>query len=1049
MIKENINQPLAEKINDQEAILQIIEDVGFNPNEFVDLDHHDIALRLIEAGESYSVVSNLDKFSGLDYNDIALKIIEAGEGRLIARNLDKFSGLDHNDIALRLIEAGEGGSVARNLDKFNSCLNQDIALRLIETGNGGSVASNLDKFSNLDYNDIALKLIEAREGSSVADNLDKFSGLDHSDIAIRLIEAGEGGSVASNLDKFTGLDHKDTALKIIEAGNGDSITRNLDKFSGCLNQDIALRLIETGNGGSVASNLDKFTGLGHKDIALRLIEAGNGGSVAYNLDKFSGLDYNDIALQIINAGYGDSVASNLDKFRGLDHKDIALKIIEAGKGDSIARNLDKFSGLNHNDIALRLMEAGEGYSIICNLDKFSGLNHNDIALRLIETDNGGSVARNLDKFSNLDYNDIALKLIEAREGSSVADNLDKFSGLDHNDIAIRLIKAGEGGSVVYNLGKFSGLDYNDIALRLIEAGEGYSFARNLDKISGCLNQDIALRLIEDGQRYSIIGCLDKFHLSSLDFYSGMKNIYPDFFTKLESQLPNLVKYLANSAELLLNLFSYEDNLTKIEQSLKGNPFLIKAIDDNPRYGIRLAMKYYQFDPTAQQEIKELFDAETKIIQDHPDVDKQSLEFRRLMQNHLTEFGNNADILNELTRRGVNVEQWLNYNEQLYFTLGEQEDVKFSDKIKTPIIRVKETLDRYKASITNVLTDYKAELQASFISNPEEAELRQKINELQARMANEPNEQKKQGMNQGIISLQTKIDKLKPVNAWSRIQSDIFRLRSMMDNIFKFYDLCAENEANLENIKDRASLIKEKDQLQKNIAQLKVNFIEFEAFFDTYQAKLAELIAPILGQDRADALLQESVEVVGEELHHYNTDKDTLKSIFNDREADNKLKGREMRVAIASRSTQDLYLGNYCPCCICIDSAHHGAESPIADYVTDLGIQNIVVYDEKKNVPVVVCWTFIGENSPTGEPIMVIDNIEANTEYSVDYGQQISDNIARFVNNYAQSSGIQTIIQGPHNNDLEVFPLQKVQNKLGELYNREGGYYLEAENKDYD
>ena len=1021
MIKENINQPLAEKINDQEAILQIIEDVGFNPNEFVDLDHHDIALRLIEAGESYSVVSNLDKFSGLDYNDIALKIIEAGEGRLIARNLDKFSGLDHNDIALRLIEAGEGGSVARNLDKFNSCLNQDIALRLIETGNGGSVASNLDKFSGLDYNDIALKLIEAREGSSVADNLDKFSGLDHSDIALRLIKAGEGYSVASNLDKFTGLDHKDTALKIIEAGNGDSITRNLDKFSGCLNQDIALRLIETGNGGSVASNLDKFTGLGHKDIALRLIEAGNGGSVAYNLDKFSGLDYNDIALQIINAGYGDSVASNLDKFRGLDHKDIALKIIEAGKGDSIARNLDKFSGLNHNDIALRL----------------------------IETDNGGSVARNLDKFSNLDYNDIALKLIEAREGSSVADNLDKFSGLDHNDIAIRLIKAGEGGSVVYNLGKFSGLDYNDIALRLIEAGEGYSFARNLDKISGCLNQDIALRLIEDGQRYSIIGCLDKFHLSSLDFYSGMKNIYPDFFTKLESQLPNLVKYLANSAELLLNLFSYEDNLTKIEQSLKGNPFLIKAIDDNPRYGIRLAMKYYQFDPTAQQEIKELFDAETKIIQDHPDVDKQSLEFRRLMQNHLTEFGNNADILNELTRRGVNVEQWLNYNEQLYFTLGEQEDVKFSDKIKTPIIRVKETLDRYKASITNVLTDYKAELQASFISNPEEAELRQKINELQARMANEPNEQKKQGMNQGIISLQTKIDKLKPVNAWSRIQSDIFRLRSMMDNIFKFYDLCAENEANLENIKDRASLIKEKDQLQKNIAQLKVNFIEFEAFFDTYQAKLAELIAPILGQDRADALLQESVEVVGEELHHYNTDKDTLKSIFNDREADNKLKGREMRVAIASRSTQDLYLGNYCPCCICIDSAHHGAESPIADYVTDLGIQNIVVYDEKKNVPVVVCWTFIGENSPTGEPIMVIDNIEANTEYSVDYGQQISDNIARFVNNYAQSSGIQTIIQGPHNNDLEVFPLQKVQNKLGELYNREGGYYLEAENKDYD
>lgn len=155
----------------------------------------------------------------------------------------------------------------------------------------------------------------------------------------------------------------------------------------------------------------------------------------------------------------------------------------------------------------------------------------------------------------------------------------------------------------------------------------------------------------------------------------------------------------------------------------------------------------------------------------------------------------------------------------------------------------------------------------------------------------------------------------------------------------------------------------------------------------------------------------------------------------------------MKISISSRSVEDLYLGNYCPCCICINSEYHGAESPIADYVTDIGMQNIVVYDEKKNIPILTCWTFIGENDSDGEPILVIDNIEANTDYTTSYPDKLKEVISQFIDDYAKAINITKIIQGPSNNDLIVFPLDTVNRKLGSNYNRSDGYFLEAERGD--
>jgi len=589
--------------------------------------------------------------------------------------------------------------------------------------------------------------------------------------------------------------------------------------------------------------------------------------------------------------------------------------------------------------------------------------------------------------------------------------------LDQN-YAQQLIKTGEGQYVAYNLEKFSGLDHKEIAFKLIDA--------DLFKV--------------------VSANLKKFQLSPQEFCTYIQHRFPELWARLANNWPQLAQRLANFPELLSELFQNQGQmLSKLEDSINENPFLLKAIQDNPRYGSRLAFKYYQFDDTAKTDIKTLFKAETNILNQHPSLDKQSPEFRQLMQEQLASFGNNPQILAELNKRGVNVDHWLNYDQVINFTLGAEEDIKLSEKITVPLTRIKEILDRYQESMTTILAEYKPELQIASIPNPDVEAVQENINSLRAQLARETDDTKRSGLEKGLANLEAKAQTLKPTTSvWSRLQSMVFRSQSMINNIFKLHDSCATSEANLATITDRSTLMKEKENLQKNIAKLNKAFNEFVFFFDTYETKLRELIAPVLTPERADALLQANTEVLGEDLHHYDIDRETILNIFNKGGDDTKLKGRDMKVTIASRSTEDLYLGNYCPCCICIDSTCHGPASPIADFVTDLGIQNIVVYDEKEHIPVVVGWTFIGEDSENGEPIMVIDNIEANTKYTTEYSQIISEALKKFITNYAQAINVHQIVQGPYNNDLKIFPLREVDRKLGGIYNRSTGYYLEAE-----
>ncbi len=105
------------------AVEKLVVDFGDELKYLVDIDlrgllnsldsreQHDLALKLIEKGGSEGcrvVAENLHHFSDLDHREIALKIIERGSPYAVAQNLDRFSGLDRREIALGLDRTWRG-----------------------------------------------------------------------------------------------------------------------------------------------------------------------------------------------------------------------------------------------------------------------------------------------------------------------------------------------------------------------------------------------------------------------------------------------------------------------------------------------------------------------------------------------------------------------------------------------------------------------------------------------------------------------------------------------------------------------------------------------------------------------------------------------------------------------------------------------------------------------------------------------------------------------------------------------------------------------------
>lgn len=524
-----------------------------------------------------------------------------------------------------------------------------------------------------------------------------------------------------------------------------------------------------------------------------------------------------------------------------------------------------------------------------------------------------------------------------------------------------------------------------------------------------------------------------------------------FFEKISIEFPKLYAKCMTSLDALFSIWKHVHLLDS--GILEKFPFLAEALQENERFGVKLLLKFQSLDKLSQANIQTLYKNKSEIVSERSDGDVDSYEFRASMQSRLMGYRRNTEIVETLLKSGITVEQWLNYNEETFFTLGRDESLKFSETIVTPIERIQETINGYTETVKEVLEQYKKELMAFKVplkdANALNGELKKLTQQKQIALQN-GDTRKAEGIAKGISGIESQILNIKDIPLWDKVFSSIALLDLVKKDIFNAYDDLCKAEINLEEKENDTNIptnqkgkdlikIKNKIDLAKKEMQKKVQLLGTRlAEFDN---DLYNMTSPAIGDDRAESLIQEKNELVQEHVDHYQSDSKTLENLFYEKE-DNTLAGQHMKIGVWSRNPdRDLYLGNYTDCCIRIDSSHMGAECTIADYLTDLGVQIVSITDEKKNIPVAVAWCWIGHDD-NDQISFVVDNIEANTDYSSNYKAQLETKLKEYLQNYAKQVNAK-LVQGTKNNDLTIAGMDSAYFKLGG-YNRPSGYFLEGE-----
>ncbi len=542
----------------------------------------------------------------------------------------------------------------------------------------------------------------------------------------------------------------------------------------------------------------------------------------------------------------------------------------------------------------------------------------------------------------------------------------------------------------------------------------------------------------------------------------LKTITPEFAAQAEK-----------TPDLLITLLEFRNDPDKIISTASENPFLLDAIASNPRFGSRLLLKFPQFDAVSKENIKTQFASKKEIMAKHPAIDPRSVEFRQLMQNSLKGYGVNGEVLKGIDAKGLSSERWLNYDEVAHFNLSSgQNTLAFSEIITTPLERVKETIDAYAHTIKEVLSEYRTELMAFEIALGKgelPTEELQKMTEALEKARQLPAEWKDKGgktrekiifgIEKGIENLRAKSTQERKGVLWEKLLADVASFQRLKDDVFKAQEIFIATEAEFDAaLIEKAPSGKKIQDLKRRMTSakddLRGKFAVMERRIEDFRRNLRTMVAPALGEGRAVALIQDIETRLAEQFNHFDTDKSMLNNLFS-QQADKRkeeVESRPMSIFVWTRDPDvDLYQGNYSPCCICIDSQYHGAVSPIADYNADLGIQIVNVWDEVKNEPVTAAWCWLGQDEK-GEAALVVDNIESNTFYSSNFSEQFTDELFKYLKNYAKEVGVKKIVLGKANNDLPTttrltkFPSDTGKySKIGGA-SRAGGYFLEAEDE---
>ncbi|MFA6322969.1 MAG: GNAT family N-acetyltransferase [Candidatus Buchananbacteria bacterium] len=533
--------------------------------------------------------------------------------------------------------------------------------------------------------------------------------------------------------------------------------------------------------------------------------------------------------------------------------------------------------------------------------------------------------------------------------------------------------------------------------------------------------------------------------------------------KISEFAPEFRAQVEKSSDLVIGLCGFINNPDELLNAIEENPHLIDALTNNTRFSSRLLVKYPQFDENSKENIEILYSTKKKIIADNPGMNPESLEFRQLMQEGLKEYKDNPEIMAAIKKKGIDLNEWLNYSETSYFNLSTGgSEIAFSEKIRTPIDRIKETIDSYAYTIKSVLKEYRPEMEKFEIVLEDAKSIEDQIAKMEAALEQaraEGNEKKAQGIERGLASQKEKLNNLKKGFLWDKLMGEIAAFQRLKNDCFDAQNKLLEAENKLDEALSgkmpSGKMIQDiKQQITQSKEELRNKFSDLEKRIEDFKIELPELISPCLGAERSDALMQEIDQKMAEQFNHFDSDRTDLANLFSERgdKETSQLESRPMSIFVWARNPDvDLYQGNYSPCCICIDSAHMGAESTIADYNTDLGVQIVNIWDETKNEPVTAAWCWLGK-SENGETALVVDNIESNTLYSSNFSEQLTKELFDYIKEYAQKIGVKKVVLGKANNDLptgsELAKMNDDRNKYDKIggANRADGYFLEAEDK---
>ncbi len=496
----------------------------------------------------------------------------------------------------------------------------------------------------------------------------------------------------------------------------------------------------------------------------------------------------------------------------------------------------------------------------------------------------------------------------------------------------------------------------------------------------------------------------------------------------------------------LQIFIYQNDALFIRDMIQGSPFLLDAIVRNESFGPRLFVAYGGFDRSSQDKVKMIFQWQKEILVQNPDMKSGSVEYRRAMQEKMKTYMMNPDILIELEKIGISVDEWLTYDERITFELGmeKDEDISILKMIERPFNRIiSETIPAYIGIIKEEFAPYKNELDKLMVPHPKVRELQKKLMQMKKMYDETVDEQKKMSMEKGIANMEKTLSGLQDVSYVDHLRGAVSGLKNMIKMIKNGTEELQKSE------QDR--------KYQKIIETKKKLYLDYKTLcvrFDLFQKDLNEVLDTHFAV-HGEAIKQVIHHQTAEMLHHFTTDHQDLIRVFENAQSDEQLKkSKVVSLELWHRNPDiDLYLGNYSPCCISIEGGTglDQSESAIADFMTDVSIQVLNLVDQEKNVPIMSAWLYIGKNN-LGETALIIDNIESNVSQTDLYHDDIWEKVRKYVITYAQKIGVQKVVMGRSNNDIEPKSVPKSVEYDENTYikagpvngNRLKGYYLESE-----